>query len=130
MRKMAIVLSLVVSGLLSTNVSASASGYFSKQHPLATQQKLQAALFAPTDIVINNATYNTMYVSVPAGNFTDAVYPHANDHIMNGNGAFFTRLVLQDPNFNVFYDATFCPRAAITVYGFSPAEIVVDTKSC
>lgn len=118
---------------LSSFAFADSQGYFSKQHPLTTKPstaKTKNYLVAPTDIIINNATFNTMYVTVPAGNFTDAIFSRGYDHIMNYNGAFYTRLVLQDPNFRVFFDATFCPHASITVYGYSPSDVVVDNKSC
>lgn len=122
---------LFVSFCCSTWTLAGNDGYFSKQHPLNNSvAKVNSALIAPTDIIINNATFNSIYVTVPAGNFTDIILPHGFDHILNNRGALYTRLVLQDPNYHVFYDDVFCPHASITVYGYSRNEVVVDTKSC
>lgn len=128
---------LAITGLLSASLAfANTSGYFSKQHPLPSNQLAAAKknlTVAPTDIVINNATGNVIYVEVPAGGFTDTIYPHGYDHILNYNGSFYTQLIIKAPNgapINGYSGQTYCPHASITVYGYSFNDIVVDNKAC
>lgn len=128
---------LAITSLLSASFAfANTNGYFSKQHPLSKNELVAAKknlTVAPTDIVINNATNYPIYVEVPAGGFTDKIYPRGFDHIMNWQGSFATQLIIKAPNgmpINGFSGSTYCPHAVITVYGYQYSDIVVDNKSC
>lgn len=139
MKKICLIAFLITS-LLSASFAFAATGattttgYYSSQHPLPNASAAKANVKnPPTDIVVYNATANTIYVEVPAGHFQDPVYPGGYDHIFNNNGAFYTQLILRGPDMtpiNGLYGQVYCPRAAITVYGYTPADIAVDSRRC
>lgn len=128
---------VTLAGLLSASLAfANTKGFFSDQHPLNENQLTAAKknlAVAPTEIIINNATYNNIYVEVPEGGFTDEISPRGYDHIKNWLGTYNVRLIIRGPNgatINGFAGQVYCPHASITVYGYSFYDIVVDNKAC
>lgn len=114
-----------------TASAANATGsYFSKEHPLSDAKAVKKTLIAPTEIIINNASLFSIYVYVPAGNFTDLVPSRTPDHIWNYQGAFDTYIVLKDFLGSQFWEGTVCPHASITVYSQSRSGVVVDSQAC
>ncbi len=94
--------------------------------------KLKTGLGNPgTDITVYNRSSDLFYSSVPGTPVYDVVYPYYSDHIYNENFYGMTRVMLQDPYRNVFFDGYVCRYAYLTVDGYpTNYRVYVDSSGC
>lgn len=141
MKKLALSL-LAITGLITASYAfaTASSGYYSTLHPNAnTSASAKSPLFPPTDITVINSSTSLVHVVVPGTSINDTVAPPTNDpnapppndHIRNGSYYGTTEIVLQDPNFNTFFDQSFCRLAVVTING-CPGQyhVNVDNEYC
>ena len=134
MKNVCLTLAAVAGLVAATTVfadNAQLKQYYSSQKPLATADGSKANRFPPTDITITNSSVAAIHVVIPGTSIHDTLYPTANDHIRNNNGAFNTSIILEDPYHTIFWNNTVCPRALVTVYGQPGSyRINVDNEYC
>jgi tRNA nucleotidyltransferase (CCA-adding enzyme) len=116
--------------------------YFSEHQKLGSiKNKLKKMMTKPTEVIINNASYNDLYVYQIDNSDPNDPYRHVIGSAVikyRGFAHFRDRAYVTTPYIEFFLPGddrpfvvgTFCPYASVTVYGYAAKDVIVDDIAC